>query len=96
MASYLWTPADVLSASIRRIGTLSSLSFADVALLYDNSKEKIAVPISFKPNTHPFLKETVVTNWSKEEWEQYQNDIETYCKSDPEVHVVDKKWAIPI
>lgn len=90
----LETVEDVTKASLRIIGTLSNLHFADLVSLYDKETEKIAVPVYFRPSVVVWLQEDVYTNVTEELWNEYRKDRVKLCIGDPEVHVVDKKWRI--
>lgn len=87
-------PSDVLRESKRVIGTLREMSYSDVSAKLSDG-EKAVVVIYFVPFAHPFLDEYVYSPTS-EEWPVFQKDASTMCKSDPEIHVVDAKWRIPI
>lgn len=94
MAPYLTTPSDVERQSKRILGPFRGMAWRDMnAKLSDD--EKHVIILKFKPG-HPMGLKEYVYSCAESEWDTFQADIDTYCSEEPIVHVVDRKWSIPI
>lgn len=95
MENYLMDIASVRRESKRVLGEFRGMSY-DNATSQVQENEKLVITLMFKPGVHPHGLTEYVYSPTREDWPAFQADIDTFCKEEPKVHVVDAKWAIPI